>query len=158
MSAVWFRSQRGLMVSSVLLVALLMVFSGIRHAYLDLIYTSADTELSFWGREKYQPTANTVGQTMQQLKLLLHHSPHHPDYLARQAYFLSWQGFFSSDVSTRLDFNSSALATQQQAMRHRPAYRQGWIEVVEYASRATGGAQALAEAQARLNDLQPRQR
>ena len=148
-------NNRGLVAIPVLLVALLMAFSGVRYAYLDLVFTAADTELSFWGRENYHPTEAAISRTGRALDLLLAQLPNHPDYLARQAYFLSWRGFFSSDIQTRKDLNARALATQQQAMRQRPAYRQGWVEVVEYASRATGGAQALADAQARLRDLQP---
>lgn len=147
-------NSRLLLVLPVLLMALLMAFSGIRHVYLDLVFAAVDAELSFWGREDYKPTKATVSRTGQSLNLLLHSYPDHPDYQSRQAYFLSWQGFLSSDIQARLDFNARALATQQEAMQKRPAYRQGWVEVIEYASRATGGAQALSNAKARLKDLQ----
>ena len=140
-----------------LALASIMAFKGAQAIYLDLVYTAVATELSFWGREGYRPTERTVERTGQQLTALVQHSPDNPEYLTQQAYFYSWKGFFSDDVSLRLTFNEQAVATQYQAIQQRPAYRQGWGEMVEYASRSKGGAAMLEQAQARIAALQPAQ-
>ncbi|MEH6587326.1 MAG: hypothetical protein V7720_12255 [Halioglobus sp.] len=147
--------RRFLLVIPLLLLALLFLGGGARHVYFDLAYTSVDTELSFWGREDYTPTQRTIERTGATLDLLLGHRPEHADYLARQAYWLSWQGFFTTDISQRLEFNRQATQRQHLALRARPAYRQGWIEMIEYASRTSGGAPLLAQAQYRFDALLP---
>ena len=128
--------------------------AGARLIYLDFTATAAATELSFWGRETYHPTDSTIDRTGRSLTMLLKYSPGDPVYLAQQAYFFSWQGFFATDIEQRLAHNDQAVATQYQALRQRPAYRQGWSEMVEYASRSRGGAQMLEQAQTRIAALQ----
>jgi cytolysin (calcineurin-like family phosphatase) len=150
--------HRALLAVPFLFAALLLSASGARQVYLDLAYTGAATELSFWGSENYRPSDRTIERTGATLATILRQRPHHPDYLASQAYYLSWLGHFSADITRRLEYNQQAVATQYQAVMARPAYRQGWIEMIEYASRATGGAQRLAQAQTRLAALQPPQR
>lgn len=132
-----------------------MVTGGARATYLDLVSTATATELSFWGRGNYRPTDNTIERTGQNLAALLKHRPHHPEYLTQQAYYQSWQGFFAADMDQRLALNEQAVASQYLAMQQRPAYRQGWAEMVEYASRTRGGAEMLERAQARIAALQP---
>lgn len=148
-------SRRLFLVTPLLLLALLLMVGGARQVCFDLAYTRVDTELSFWGRKNYTPTENTIAHTGVTLAWLLHHRPEHPDFLARRAYFFSWQGFFTAEPSARLELNQQAVDAQHLALRGRPAYRQGWIKMIEYASRTTGGAAMLAQAQSRLNALQP---
>jgi hypothetical protein len=135
--------------------ALLLGVNGLRQAYLDIVFTAADTELSFWASESYRPEVRTIERTGSSLETLLRHSPNHPDYLSEQAYFLSWKGYFSSDLAQRLAFNEQAVAIQYAALQLRPAHRQGWFKMVEYASRTTGGGPMLSEARARIEALQP---
>ena len=138
-----------------LALASIMAFQGAQAIYLDLVYTAVATELSFWGRENYRPTDKTIKRTGQTLATLLQHRPHHPEYLTQQAYYRSWQGFFAADMNQRLSFNEQAVTIQYRAIQQRPAYRQGWAEMVEYASRTRGGAEMLEQAQARIAALQP---
>ncbi|MEP4147165.1 MAG: hypothetical protein ABJL54_08070 [Halioglobus sp.] len=138
-----------------LLLALILLIEGACTAYFDLAATSTATELSFWGRENYKPTPVTVNRTGQTLSTLLKYRPMDPAFLAQQAYYLSWQGFFAGDIEQRLAFNQQAVTTQYQSLQQRPAYRQGWAEMVEYASRTRGGGEMLAQAQQRIAALQP---
>ena len=48
-----------------------------------------------------------------------------------------------------------AVHTQYLAQQSRPAYRQGWAEMIEYSSRMSGGGEMLEQAQARFVALQP---
>lgn len=138
-----------------LLLAVVMVIGGTNNAYLDLASTATATELSFWGQENYQPTDRTIKRTGDTLSMLLQQRPENPEFLAQQAYYLSWQGFFAQDMDQRMAFNEQAVATQYQALHQRPAYRQGWAEMVEYAGRMRGGAEMLDQAKARIATLQP---
>ncbi|MEP5570019.1 MAG: hypothetical protein ABJN62_19420 [Halioglobus sp.] len=132
-----------------------LVLEGSRQVYVDIVSTAAGTELSFWGAEAYQPTEAVIARTGSNLQQLDHFPPVAPGHMAQQAYFLSWQGFFADDIEQRLAFNEQAAAKQYQSMMLRPAYRQGWAEVIEYASRTRGGAKMLDEAYTRIAALQP---
>ncbi len=149
------RSARLFFASPVLILVAVLGLEGARTVCDDLVFTTAATQLSFWGRESYQPTVQTIDLTGQRLESLLQRSPSKPNYLAEQAYFLSWRGYASDDVAQRLAYNKSAAATQLQALEQRPAYRQGWAEMIEYSSRMSGGGEMLEQAQARFVALQP---
>lgn len=138
-----------------LLLAVVMVVGGASTAYLDLAGTATSTELSFWGQEKYQPTDRAIQRTGDTLSMLLQHRSEDPEFLTQHAYYLSWQGFFAENMDQRLTFNEQAVAAQFQALHQRPAYRQGWAEMVEYAGRIRGGAEMLDRAEARIAILQP---
>jgi len=47
---------------------------------MDLAFTAAETELSFWGRGDYQPTEATRARISRELGVLLEGAPAHPDY------------------------------------------------------------------------------
>ena len=132
-----------------------LVLEGSRQVYLDVVSTAAGTELSFWGSEVYQPTEAVIVRTGANLQQLNHFPPVAPSHRALQAYFFSWQGFFVDDMERRLALNEQAVAKQYESMKARPAYRQGWAEVIEYASRTRGGAKMLDEAYTRIAALQP---
>ncbi|TDG12897.1 hypothetical protein E2F43_15185 [Seongchinamella unica] len=138
-----------------IILAAWMAAGGARTFLLDLTYAATEVELSFWGRETYVPTDSTIGRVGSHLARLRQHQPRHPDYLALEAYYLSWRGFFSADMAERLDLNQQAVDTQYAALQQRPAYRQGWLEMIEYASRTSGGAGMLELAQSRIAALQP---
>ena len=125
---------------------------------LDLAFTAAETELSFWGRDDYQPTEATRARISRELDVLLERAPAHPDYLALAAYHQTWQAYREDDPTIARAYALQAVNTQFLAQQNRPAYRQGWAKMVGYARRAGAdeGAAALAQlAQQRLDALQP---
>jgi len=129
---------------------------------LDLAFTAAETELSFWGRGDYQPDDASRQRTARALEALLVEAPRHPDYLALAAYHDAWRAYREDDPTLAQPYAVRALNNQYGAQLNRPAYRQGWEKMVGYARRA-GGAAAGAEraaalgalAQQRVDALQP---
>ncbi|MEH6589994.1 MAG: hypothetical protein V7746_07065 [Halioglobus sp.] len=136
-----------------LVLSLLLIYSGVGLFQQNLTYTAVDTELSFWGRGKYQPDAQTIALTGASINALLRHNPRHPDYLASQAYYTAWQGYRALDGAERERLNEQALASQYQALLARPAERQGWLTMLEYGSRITSGEPMRQLAQSRLQAL-----
>ena len=138
--------------------ALALLIFGATAFQQSLAYTRAETELSFWGKPNYQPVERTIERTGATIDALVQHDPGHPDYRSLQAYQFSWRGFWSAEVDTRLKFNQLALESQYAALQARPAHRQGWAKMLEYASRTTGGEAMIDAAQARMQALQPGQK
>jgi hypothetical protein len=138
-----------------LLLTLTCVYFGLSLLVQDLAYTRAQTELSFWGRGNYQPTVQAIQAVSETLEDLLEGAPQHPEYLQLQANNFSWQAYWSQDMSTRDALNGEAVTNQYRALQSRPAHRQGWSKMVEYASRASSGRETLPLAQKRLALLQP---
>ena len=127
---------------------------------LDLAFTAAETELSFWGRGNYQPTAATREHIQRELDALLAAAPGQPNYLALAAYHDAWLAYREDDPDAARPYALRAASAQFGAQQNRPAYRQGWAKLVEYARRA-GNAEGAATlgtlAQERLDALQPKQ-
>lgn len=125
---------------------------------MDLAFTAAETELSFWGRGDNQPTEATRARISRELGVLLEGAPAHPDYLALAAYHQTWLAFREDDPAIAQVYALQAVNTQFLAQQNRPAYRQGWAKMVGYARRA-GGDEGAAElvrlAQKRLEALEP---
>ena len=144
-----------MMLVVVLILTLLLVAQGLRLFQQDLAFTAAETELSFWGRENYQPLQPAIERTGQRIDALLQQNPQHSSYLELQAYYLSWQGYWTDDVEQRLNFNDQALEAQYRALQTRPADRQAWLKMVEYSARTVDGEALLAEAQSRARALSP---
>lgn len=138
-----------------LLLAVTGVYVGASSCAQNLAYTRAQTEISFWGRGDYQPTPQVIGDTGQNLQALLQEAPRHPENLTLQAYFTAWQAYWSPDLNTRDALNREAVEIQYLALLSRPAHRQGWLKMVEYASRASSAEMMLQLAQNRLASLQP---
>ena len=121
----------------------------------NLQFTAAQTEIGFWGRGEYQPTPAAVARTRAELNSLLRPDSGNPEYSSLQARFSAWQGFRAATVEQSLALNAEAMAFQLNALQARPAHRQGWQKMLEYASRTPDGAAMLAPAQARVQLLQP---
>ena len=138
-----------------LLLTLTCVYFGLSLLVQDLAYTRAQTELSFWGRGNYQPTVQAIQAVSETLEDLLEGAPQHPEYLQLQANNFSWQAYWSENMLIRDDLNGEAVISQYRALQSRPAHRQGWSKMVEYASRASSGRETLPLAQNRLALLQP---
>jgi hypothetical protein len=139
----------------VLLLALTGAYLGFELLVQDLAYTRAETELSFWGRDNYQPTPSAILDTGQTLRSLLERAPRHPDYLELQGRYAAWQAYWAEDVPASDALRREALASQHRSLLSRPAYRLGWSIMVEYASNANSGEAVLGLAQKRLESLQP---
>jgi len=126
---------------------------------LDLAFTAAETELSFWGRGDYQPDDASRQRTARTLEALLIEAPRHPDYLTLAAYHDAWRAYREDDPTLAQPYAVRALNNQYGAQLNRPAYRQGWEKMVGYARRAGGVAEgaesAAALAQQRVDALQP---
>ena len=144
---------RSMAVLTVLAVALMGVYTGFTTFARDLAFTSARTELSFWGRDRYQPEANTVERTGQSIDALLQGAPGNPEYLGLQASYAAWQAYWSENRDERAGFNGQAVRSQYKALQSRPAHRHSWSKMVEYASRTTTGEAMLVDARAHLQAL-----
>lgn len=145
------------------LAALVLALTGVWQSAtlfrLNLAFTSAETELSFWGRGKYQATEATRRRISHAMGELLAAAPGHPDYLALAAYHDAWLAYREDDPTLARPYALRAMKTQYLAQQSRPAYRQGWVKLVEYARRAgpdNEDALALGRlAQQRLEALEP---
>jgi hypothetical protein len=124
---------------------------------LDLAFTATETELSFWGRDGYQPTDAARARIGKELDTLLERAPAHPDYLALAAYHHTWQAYREDDPTIAQVYALQAVNAQFAAQQNRPAYRQGWAKMVGYARRAgsdEGSAALVLLAQQRLDVLE----
>ncbi len=139
----------------VLLLALMGAYLGFDLLVQDLAYTRAETELSFWGRDNYQPTPTAILDTGQTLQTLLERAPRHPDYLELQGRYTAWQAYWAEDVPASDALRREAVTSQHHSLLSRPAYRPGWSIMVEYATNANSGEAVLQLAQKRLESLQP---
>jgi hypothetical protein len=101
----------------------------------DLLFTAAETEVSFWGRGSYHPTPGTIEATEARITNLLSLSPNHPDYLALQAALHDWLSYWSEDFEATRQFSADAVAAQLAALKSRPAHRRDWLTLSRYASR-----------------------
>ncbi len=119
----------------------------------NLLFTRAQTEVSFWGRGDYRPDEVTILDTSKLLNGLLESKPHHPDYLGLQANKAVWLAYWSGPGAAGEHSSRQAIGSQYAALVSRPAHRHSWVKMVEYLSRGEVSEQnvALADlAQARL--------
>jgi hypothetical protein len=144
---------------SVAILALVLAVAGGYFGFAtlvqDLAYTRVQTELSFWGREDYEPSQQAIDDTANTLQFLLAKSPSHPDFLILQARYSAWRAYWSEDLYAQEVFSREAMAAQYRALESRPAHRHSWSTMVEYASRARDGEATRQFAQERLALLQP---
>jgi len=133
--------------------ALMGAYTGFITFTQDLAFTGAQTELSFWGRDGYQPEAGTIARTGQSIDALLQGAPGNPEYLGLQASYATWQAYWAENTDERASFNAQAVQSQYKGLQSRPAHRHGWTKMVEYASRTTTGEPMLIAAQAHLRAL-----
>ena len=147
-------SPAKLMAVPILALALVGAHRGLVTFRQDLAFTNAQTELSFWGRDTYQPESKTIRHTGHTIGTLLQDAPGHPEYLGLQANFAVWQAYRAKDPIERASFSRQAVQSQGAALQSRPAHRHSWSKMVEYASRATAGEAMLQQARARLQALQ----
>ena len=122
----------------------------------NLLFTRAQTEVSFWGRGDYHPEQMTISRTVKQLESLLLNKPTHPDYLGLQANAFVWMGYWSEDSAARVQSVQQAVNSQYAALQARPAHRYSWVKLAEYLPRGAATEQNTALAiitQSRLTAL-----
>jgi hypothetical protein len=137
----------------ILAIALAGAYAGFTRFTQNLAFTAAETEVSFWGRERYQPQATTIKRTGHGIESLLQSAPNDPQYLGLQATYFAWRGYWTDNMDMRTSFNTRALQSQYQGLQARPAHRHSWLKLIEYASRSTSAEAMVIEAQARLQAL-----
>lgn len=139
--------------------SILLALVGVIHAATtfrqDILFTRAETELGFWGREDYHPTPVTIQRTEQQLNSLLQRAPEAPQNLTLLANYAAWRGYWAEDLREGQQFNSQAANAQYAALESRPAHRHSWAKMLQYSSRIQDGKSIRAVAQSRLQALQP---
>lgn len=145
--------MRAIPTIAALAITLLATYAAYNTFRLDLSFTKAKTEVSFWGRGDYQPTSTSRARTAAQIDALLVQSPGNPRFLNLAANRTAWEAFWAEDKAQRLALRELAMLQQYGALQARPAHRQSWQKLVEYASRAPGGEPLLAEARHRLAGL-----
>ena len=150
---------RSVMLNGALALALVLVLAlawqAARLARLDLMFTAAATEVSFWGRGTYQPDQPVRERIGRELQRLLKASPAQPDYLILAASYYSWEAYRAPNAAVANNYDRLALDAQYAAQLSRPAYRQGWEKMIGYASRIEGAenSRELAEQQLILLDI-----
>jgi len=149
------RRARVLLAIPALAVAVACVYLGITLCRQDLAFNRALVEVGFWGRGTYQPAQATIEETGRTLDELLRAAPAHPDYLELEARFLAWRAYWSEAPERSDGLAEAAAGSQYLAMLARPANRQGWAKMVEYASRTRSGESMVEFAGRRLAALQP---
>jgi len=92
-------------------IALYSAASSFRLAQQDFLYTSVATEVSFWGRGDYEPTAFTTELAVRGVERLIQQAPANSKYLSLQAKLYSWQGYWAQDTSTKSEFGQMAVAS-----------------------------------------------
>ena len=139
--------------------ALVLAAAGVRAAVgtflQDLDYARVQTEISFWGRGTYQPPQGTILHTGDVLAGLLRAAPAHPEYLELQAHYLAWRAYWTENLDRRGELGQASADSQYLALLSRPANRQGWSNMVEYAARTHGGENMLQLARQKLVSLRP---
>jgi len=114
----------------------------------NLLFTRAQTEVSFWGRGDYRPDEETIRRTSELLNDLLVSEPAHPDYLGLQANATVWLAYWSAH-DDREQYAQRAINIQYAALLPRPAHRHSWVKLAEYLSR-TGARSEGSEQRAQL--------
>ena len=136
-----------------LVVSLFGVYQALGFIRSDILFNRAETEVSFWGRDEYLPTPITVRNTSGAIAALIQRQPGHPQYLVLQASAFAWRAYWDKG-GISAGFASRALDSQLAAVESRPAHRQSWAGVVEYANRVPEKEAQVHRAQEQLVALQ----
>ena len=105
-----------------LLLVLAMTWHGLALLQRDLAFSAAETEVSFWGREGYQPTAATIARTGRQLEALLATAPEHPEYQLLAASYYAWRAWWADDAELEAQYTRMGQQAREIARQSRPAY------------------------------------
>ena len=105
-----------------LLLAVTITWQGLALLQRDLAFSAAETEVSFWGREGYQPTAATIARTGHQLEALLATAPEHPEYQLLAASYYAWRAWWADDAELEAQYTRMGQQAREIARQSRPAY------------------------------------
>lgn len=105
-------------------------WQGATLAQRDFAFEAARTEVSFWGRDNYQPTESTIERTGNTLSNVIAQNPH-PEYLSVQAAYYTWRAYWEGSNELAV----AAVNSQQKALESRPAHPQDAKKLVEYQRR-----------------------
>ena len=105
-----------------LLLAVTITWQGLALLQRDLAFSAAETEVSFWGREGYQPTAATIARTGRQLEALLARAPEHPEYQLLAASYYAWRAWWADDAELEAQYTRMGQQAREIARQSRPAY------------------------------------
>jgi len=128
-------ASRRWVATGVLVLALFGAIDAATLIRLHILFTQAQTEISYWGRANYQPDEKAQHSVHLALQTLLRANPHHPDYLSLQASELSWLSYWQRDQSESQRLARAALSAQQSALVSRPAHRHSQAKMLEYEAR-----------------------
>ena len=105
-----------------LLLAVTITWQGLALLQRDLAFSAAETEVSFWGREGYQPTVATIARTGRQLEALLARAPEHPEYQLLAASYYAWRAWWADDAELEAQYTRMGQQAREIARQSRPAY------------------------------------
>ena len=105
-----------------LLLAVTITWQGLALLQRDLAFSAAETEVSFWGREGYQPTEATIARTGRQLEALLARAPEHPEYQLLAASYYAWRAWWADDAELEAQYTQLGQQAREIARQSRPAY------------------------------------
>ena len=105
-----------------LLLAVTITWQGLALLQRDLAFSAAETEVSFWGREGYQPTEATIARTGRQLEALLATAPEHPEYQLLAASYYAWRAWWADDAELEAQYTRMGQQAREIARQSRPAY------------------------------------
>ena len=105
-----------------LLLAVTITWQGLALLQRDLAFSAAETEVSFWGREDYQPTEATRQRTGRQLEALLATAPEHPEYQLLAASYYAWRAWWADDAELEAQYTRMGQQAREIARQSRPAY------------------------------------
>ncbi len=124
----------------VLALAVAMVVQAVGLFRQNLLFTRAQTEVSFWGRGDYRPDEPRIHRNLKLVDDLLVSRPAHPDYLSLEASVAVWQAYWLGQSGDGGQAAAGAIAqqainSQYAALVSRPAHRYSWEKLAEYLSR-----------------------
>lgn len=119
----------------------------------DLRFARLEAELTFWGGERYQPSAATRAATDRGIGQLLAANPTNADYPVLRATQQAWEAWWAGETQARAAHEGQVIAAYRQSLQWRPAHAQTWQMMLEYA-RSVGDSTAAATAQHHLARIQ----
>lgn len=133
---------------------LLLVAQAVAVLRAEVLFSSVETELSFWGRSDYQPSGALRKRTGQRVSQLASTWPQNANYLTLHANQLAWEGYWGGKTEEASQHWKRAAQAQRKALQYRPAHRQDWVKLLQYAAALDAGTALQFEASARLEALQ----
>lgn len=139
---------------SLIALMLLLVAQAVAVLRAEVLFSSVETEVSFWGRRDYQPSGALRKRTDQRVSQLVSNWPQNANYLTLHANQLAWEGYWGGKTEAASQYWRRAAQAQRKALQYRPAHRQDWVKLLQYAAALDADTALQVEASARLETLQ----